>query len=65
MPMIHRLCVVSMMQHSKHILVIALNYGVVRMKIISTQLLFYKKVIPIDCHAWALDHKVLRQLDIL
>ena len=65
MPVIHKLCVVLVMQHSKHMLVIALNYGEVRMKIISTQLLFYNKVIPIDCHARSLDHDVLRQLDIL
>ena len=65
MPVIHRLCVVLIMQHSMHMLVIALNYGEVRMKILSTQLLFYNKVISIDCHARSLDHEVLRQLDIL
>ena len=67
MSLIQKPCTVSMMLYFNHILVIALKYGEILIKTISTKYFFYKKVMQIVCHPRSLGHtsQILSKLGIL
>ena len=66
MSLIEKSCTVSIMQYFSHILIIALKYVEILIKVISTQYLFYRKVMQTFCHAKSFGHafQMFHWLDI-